>query len=127
MLKFVVGILNFQPHNRTLKNIFFYVLNINFSYTQLSFVFLFALRKILISITMMLTLFFLFFFRNIFISLSSLFLPFLFFFFRKILTSFACFFAKLFFVFFGNIYLPFLYMYTKKYKKFCIYTQKKKL
>ena len=116
MLKFVLGIFNFQLLYGTSK--FFFSLNNNFSNIQPFFVLFFFLKKILSSITMILTFFLFFYFRKIFISLPSLFSSFFFFLFRKIFISFTCFFLNRFFLFFDNICLLFLYMYTKKYKFF---------
>ena len=97
----------------------------------------FFFRKILISITMILTLFLFFFFRIIFISASGLFSPFFSFFFIKILVPFTRFFSKLlfasFFFFFWE-YLLTIFIYKQKIIKnflkvmshFYIYTKNHK-
>ena len=113
ILRFVLGILNFQ---NTLQNsIKWFVLNNNLPYAQL-FLFFFY-RKTLILITIILTLF------SFYSSERFLYLPWVFF----SLFSFSS--TKRFdtfqvllceaFLFFHDIYDAFLYMYTKKlYRKF---------
>ena len=103
---------------RTLK-IIFYVLNNNFSFTQLFFVFL--PRKDSYCNHDDTDTFFIFFIRKTFLSVSSLFLPFLFFFFRSILIYFTCFFFKLFFAFLIIfIYHFYIYIQENIFKKLTV-------
>ena len=111
----------FRPKTSTISHYFieplktkFDVLNNNFSYTQLYFVFLlqedsyfyhgdtdtfFIFRKILISVSVSVS-------RKILVSVC------IFFFFRKILISFVFFFSKFFFVFL-IVFIYHFYIYTK--------------
>ena len=81
---------NLQSNSKVIS----YVLNNNFSYTQLTLAFVPQITFTMVQTLFSISFFFLFFL----ISISCRVLPFLFFFFRKILISFTCFFLKLFFV-----------------------------
>ena len=108
ILKFVLRIFNFQLLYRTPK-IIFYVLNKNFSYTQLSFVFLLQKDSSFNHDD-----------TDALLSLSERFLylhqAFFFSFFREILLPFVCFFSKLFLVFL-KIFINQFYIYLYIYKR----------
>ena len=92
------------------------MLNNNFSYTQLTFLFFF--RKICITFTMILTLFPFSLQKDFDICLNPFF-AFFFFFFRKVLISFTYFFSKLFFAFLIIVSCYFYIERKKKLKIFC--------
>ena len=100
------------------QKIISYVPNNNFSYTQLSFVFLLQIDSYLDHDDT--DPFSLFFFRKIFISLSNLFLPFFFFFFTKILAPFTSFFLTFLCFFWINFINHFYICIQKSIKIFLI-------